>query len=73
MALRKYTLNEIMDCTRLGKTKWGFIFFDDGEIRQSIDFYDQCVVVEKYFQDEWRTMTSYYVHKLKEKPQEVFN
>lgn len=61
--MKKYTMNEILNSTRLGKTDWGFVFFDDGETRQSIDLNDGMVVVEKYLDDEWRCMSSYLVTK----------
>lgn len=48
---------------RLGETGWGYIFQDDGTLRQSIDMSDLTVVVEKYFEGAWRTMSSYTVTK----------
>lgn len=64
--MKKFTMNEILNSTRLGKTDWGFVFFDDGETRQSVDLSDGMVVVEKYLDDEWRCMSSYLVTKLSE-------
>lgn len=57
----KFTMKEILDMTSLGKTQWGFIFYNDGTVRQSVDMNDRMVVVEKYWENEWRCMSSYSV------------
>ena len=60
-----YTMREIVDAPHLGKTEWGVIFKNNGQLRQSIDFEEGVVIVEKYARNRWDTFSSYNVGHVK--------
>jgi hypothetical protein len=60
---RRFNLSEILECKRLGKTEWGFIFYQDDDYRQSIDYDSSFVVVEKWFDNKWQCASSYLINQ----------